>query len=156
MEKIENCGGEIKIYREGESGVALVITLMIMLILVLIGVAALMTSSVDLRITGNERVQKEAFYSADAGLNYGRGNPPLPLTSIDSGNPGPHNFTNPGGSSTTYNGSVTYQGATAPPIGSQTGSRAGFKAHHYLIESQGFGPNQAEKDLEMQGYRIGF
>ena len=126
------------------------------LILVLIGVAALMTSSVDLNITRNERVQKEAFYSADSGLNYGRGNPPLPLTSIDSGNPGPHNYTNPGGSSTTFNGSVTYQGATTPPIGSQTGSRAGFKAHHYLVESKGFGPNDAQKDLEMQGYRIGF
>jgi hypothetical protein len=55
---------------KGEKGTALVITLMTLAILIIIGLAALMTSSLDLRITGNEQIQKKAFYAADAGVNY--------------------------------------------------------------------------------------
>ncbi len=55
---------------EGEKGTALVITLMTLAILIIIGLAALMTSSLDLKITGNEQIQKKAFYAADAGVNY--------------------------------------------------------------------------------------
>ncbi len=162
MKKMENPAGIKKIHRREESGVTLVITLMILLVLTLIGAAALMTSSVDLRITGNERVQKQAFYAADAGLHYGRANPPVPLTNINAANPG--SFSNPSGSATKFRGSIVYpttlttgaKNPTNPPVAAETGTRQGFKAHHYTVSSTGYGENQAQKELQLQGYRIGF
>lgn len=50
-----------------ERGFVLVVTLLMLLILVIIGVAALNTSNIDLNIAGNQRVHKQTFYHADAG-----------------------------------------------------------------------------------------
>jgi hypothetical protein len=49
-------------------GAALIISLFIMLLLTLIGAAALMTSSTETKISGNVMTSKKAFYAAEAGL----------------------------------------------------------------------------------------
>ena len=51
-----------------DKGAALVISLFIMLLLALIGAAALMTSSTESKISGNVMTSKKAFYAADAGV----------------------------------------------------------------------------------------
>lgn len=50
-----------------ESGFVLVVSILMLLILIIIGVAALNTSSIGLNIAGNERVHKQTFYQAEAG-----------------------------------------------------------------------------------------
>ncbi len=155
---------EGKARKNGETGTALVITLFVMVIMCLMGAAALMTSSVDLRISGNYRVAKQAFYLADAGLSYVRINPPKPwflingketltnLTVAEQKQTGIGNFQ----ADVTYGvitASVT-KTITNPPEGSGTGIRTG-KAYHYTITSTGFGENQAQAQVEMLGYVIG-
>ncbi len=55
-----------KIYnRKSEEGYILVATLLMMLVLTLIGIAANRNTSIELQIAGNDRVQKETFYEAD-------------------------------------------------------------------------------------------
>jgi len=49
-------------------GAALIISLFIMLLLALIGAAALMTSSTETKISGNVMTSKKAFYAAEAGV----------------------------------------------------------------------------------------
>jgi Tfp pilus assembly protein PilX len=51
-----------------EEGAVLIIALLIMVILALIGAAAIMNSSIEIKIAGNERLGKLAFYAADAGV----------------------------------------------------------------------------------------
>lgn len=51
-----------------ERGMALIFALLIMVVLAIIGAAATMTSQVDVRISGNTRVLREAFYLADGGI----------------------------------------------------------------------------------------
>ncbi len=146
--------------RRGERGVALAITLMIMTIMCLIGAAALMTSSLELRITGNAQVQKRAFYLADTGLNYVRINPPTAWAdNRDPAKPPP--FSNQSkeeqtqtGITGSFKGNVTYQKVTDPPKGSGTGIRSG-KAYHFLLDCTGLGENQAQALAQMQGYVIG-
>ena len=50
-----------------EKGFVLLVTFLIMIILTLVGLGAILNSSVEIKISGNERLQKEAFFAADAG-----------------------------------------------------------------------------------------
>jgi len=138
-----------------EQGTTLVITLLTMLILMVIGAAALMTSSIELRVTGNERVQKQAFYAADAGLHFARMNPPkawAEMTSLDTAEPF-RNVKSVSRNNLDFLGTVTYIGMTNVPMGGQSGTK--YKAYHYRLLSTGQAANQAQAQAEMRGYIIG-
>jgi len=51
-------------------GVALIVSLLILLVLTLIGISAISTTTYETNIAGNERVYNNAFYMADAGVDY--------------------------------------------------------------------------------------
>ncbi len=51
-----------------EDGFVLVIALLILLILIVIGTAATNTSTIELQISGNEKVAKNNFYNAEASV----------------------------------------------------------------------------------------
>ncbi|RLA95341.1 MAG: hypothetical protein DRG25_00500 [Deltaproteobacteria bacterium] len=51
-----------------EKGAVLITTLLIMIIMSLLGAAAIMTSSVDIKSSRQDRLKKSAFYAADAGV----------------------------------------------------------------------------------------
>jgi len=50
-----------------QRGNALVIALLMLVVLTLLGIAALTTSTVELQISGNDKVTRRAFYNADGG-----------------------------------------------------------------------------------------
>ncbi len=157
--------------RKNETGTALAITLMILLILTIIGMAALMTSSLDLKITGNEQLYKKAFYAADAGLNYAQYN--MDYVSLVP-NPGAIGVGVPfsmGGSGTgivkpadqpqftnagiDFEGTVTYQSSGPVPEGPVV-SGTDFVAYHFQVDCTGKGPGTARADLRMHGYIVGY
>ena len=51
-----------------DRGVALIFALVIMLVLTIIGSSAMLTSQVDLKISGNTKVMRTSFYVADGGI----------------------------------------------------------------------------------------
>jgi hypothetical protein len=51
-----------------EGGIALVITLLIMLVASVIGFAAMTTTDIEVRISGNNHWGNQAFYAADGGV----------------------------------------------------------------------------------------
>lgn len=55
---------------KNEQGSVLVLAMVVLVVLTIIGIAATRTSTTELRIAGNEKFYKEAFYSADAGISY--------------------------------------------------------------------------------------
>ena len=55
---------------QNERGVALIIALMFLSILGLLGTTALVLTTTDIRIGGNYKTNAQAFYDADAGVNY--------------------------------------------------------------------------------------
>jgi hypothetical protein len=143
-----------KIFKKGENGSTLAITMLVMLVMCLIGAAALMTSSIDLKISGNAQVAKKVFYIADAAVNYVRVKPPI--SSWFAIIAGKANFSkdSASGISGDYSGTIGYQKMTNPPAGTGTGVRAG-RGYHYLINCTGSGEYQARAQVEMQGYVIG-
>jgi hypothetical protein len=54
---------------KNESGVALVIALIVMVVLTLIGLAATFTSTFEILLSGEKRRATDAFYAADSGVN---------------------------------------------------------------------------------------
>lgn len=49
-----------------EDGYVLIVSLIIMMVLVVLGIAATNTTNVELQIAGNEKVAKDNFYKAEA------------------------------------------------------------------------------------------
>ncbi|OGP92947.1 MAG: hypothetical protein A2156_10360 [Deltaproteobacteria bacterium RBG_16_48_10] len=56
-------------YLKEERGIALIISMMMLLTLTFLGMSAVMTSTYDTRISGNVRASEQAFNVTDAGIN---------------------------------------------------------------------------------------
>lgn len=54
-----------------ESGFALIIVMLVLVMMTVLGLNAIMTSSTDIQISGNEKVAVRALSIAEAGLNHG-------------------------------------------------------------------------------------
>lgn len=52
---------------KNEEGFILITTLMMLVLLMVLGISATSTTTLELEISGNDRVRKEAFYQADGG-----------------------------------------------------------------------------------------
>ncbi len=63
-------GGGCERLRHNERGAVLVIVLMFTAILSVLGTGAYLTSSNELKISNNYKIRKQAFYDAEAGLQY--------------------------------------------------------------------------------------
>ena len=147
---------------KNEDGSVLVVALLILVLLTIIGISAMSTTNVELKISGNEKSYKMALYAAEAARGYVEKTPELY---------GPDNITLGAGlnfpdkdnssavvqlsSKQSFGGTVEYLGFSAPPRGS--GTQVGtFKAHNYKMTCKGYGPSNAESQIEAGFYRIRF
>jgi Tfp pilus assembly protein PilX len=145
----------------GERGATLAFTLMILVILVLIGFAALMTSSLDLKISGNEQVQKQAFYRAEAGLNYTQVS--VDYGTINAGSPTKTVAYKLDDGTTAADVTVNFpptvpvsiQNPTVPPPNALS-SLQRYSAYHYTLTSTGKMDTQAQSLVELRGYVLGY
>lgn len=153
-----------------EEGFIMIVALVILVLLTIIGTSATNNTSVELKISANDKFHKIAFYSSEAARGYVAGNTGLyGPQNITTGvshyfpndtDPYVPNTTDPSqeytlSSSQKFKGSVEYTGSSDPPRGS--GYEAGkFKAHKYILTSTGTGPNNAESQVQAGFYRIGF
>lgn len=129
---------KLNINLKDQSGAALVVALIIMIVLTLIGLASVFTSTFEIRLSGNKRGSTDAFYAADSGVQVVTArienfdltgkyvdNKYDPFT--DPANPNPTN------AKATINHDTTQSGA---PRGIKS-SAISFEFEHYLIESTG-------------------
>jgi hypothetical protein len=140
-----------------QKGAVLVIAVVMLLILSIIGIYAMGSSIIEVKISGQKKFYDAAFNAADAGLDYVRAD--NPFGTIDSTNPS-QTFDSSSCTDLNFSGTVSYLGNSPPPIGSGTGQRVGFQAHYHLIDSTGrdapVALSNASVTLELEGYRIGF
>lgn len=142
---------------ESEKGSILIFTLLLMLVLTIIGLAASTTTEIELKVTTNDTLYKKAFSSADAGLSYAVSNTSL----YDDSNIDP---ATPVTESQTPTSDLSYSITTTYVTGTTGGSFArgsGFSAtgktkfHVYQIDSAGSSSGSATCDVSAKGYRIG-
>ena len=65
-----------------QQGVSLVIALLILLLLTILGISAISTTTYETNIAGNERLYNDAFYSAEAGVDYFFGTVPTYVSRV--------------------------------------------------------------------------
>jgi hypothetical protein len=155
---------------ENDKGSVTVLAVVLLMLLTLLGMAALSTSSIETQIAGNEMRSKLAFYAAESATAYVALKPDLyGPDNITSGTS--HYFPNDtdpyvgitGGLPTaqqinttqSFNGQVEYASSSSPPRGS--GYSVGtFRAHQYQMICNGYSSNNTSKDIVVGFYRIGF
>ena len=141
-----------------QSGAVLVIAIVMLLLLSVIGIYAMGSSIMEVKIAGQKRFYDAAFNDADGGVKYVRALNPFGGITPDNGPDDPVTYNSPN-SDFNFSVDVSYLGNSPPPVGSGTGLK-GFKAHYHLIESTGRDAplvlSTTSVDLEVEGYRIGF
>jgi len=147
-----------------QSGSVINIALLILILLTLLGITFVELSSTDIKVAGNDRTMKMAFYAAEAARSYVAATPSLY-------GPGNITVTQPksfplvtdttfidaslDSSKQSFSGTVQYIGRKDPPRGSGYPADK-FKAHWYKMTCNGDGPRRANSDVEAGFYRIGF
>ena len=121
-----------------QSGVALVIALVMIVVLTLIGLASTYTSTFEIKLSGNKRGTTDAFYAADSGLQVVTANVEnfsLPGKYVDNKyDP----FTDPSNPNPTKAKVVIQYDTTqeGSPMGSGF-SAISFEFRHFIIDSTG-------------------
>ena len=145
-----------------QSGIAIVLALVMMITLTLVGLASIFSSTFEIKLSGNKRASTDAFYGADSGVQvtmsnienfslarYGTNNKYENVLG-DIANPNP----NP-----THAYIVLYHntGQTGSPRGSGMGTHVDFI--HFLITSTGqdqvdSGSNKSTCTIEQKVVRL--
>lgn len=129
-----------------QKGTALIMSMVILLILTILGMAALGTSSLEQKMAGNTQEQNRAFQAAESGLARA-------LNSADSFNLNAtttNTYTSDGGRSTATV-TTSWIEFTPPRRGSKMG--LGTEIAHFKQESQGTTMTKAKTTLE-QGVAV--
>lgn len=147
--------------RSSEGGFVLIVTLVIMLLVIVLGLAAVSTTSIELQIAGSDRVGSIAFYTAESARSWVQAKPDL-YGKTNTINGVPLKFPNdldatekePLATGQEFNGQVEYiREEEAPP---EFGYSAGeYKAHYYQMQCTGYGPDNAESKVKAEFFRIG-
>jgi hypothetical protein len=159
-----------KMTMKNESGSVMVLSVVLLFLLTILGMAALSTSSIESQIAGNELKYELAYYAAESAAVYVAGRPDFygpdnttagishyfpndttPYVALTADLP-PARFI---GVSQSFNGQVRYQRTSSPPRG--TGCSVGkFKAHQYTMVCNGYAPGNTAMRIMVGFYRIGF
>ncbi len=123
-----------------QSGVILVISLMMLVVITLFTLASTFTSTVEVKLGGNKRGSTDAFYASESGIQ-------VAIANVDNFDPGKYigskydPFTdpsnpnpNPTGAKVTIYQDTAQQGA---PRGLGLSATGNFEFSHFLIESTG-------------------
>jgi len=152
---------------DDERGVALIMTMLILLMLTFIGMATISTSSTELSLSANFRQSREAYHAAEGLMETAQvdttnfyvpqtvpaTNPCLsgiPLSSASLPNSGELQFTDPSGTMSAT-GCVVYLRTDAAPAGSGSSvlMNGGFKANYFAIDTTGTGSLGASNQQEL-------
>jgi len=137
-----------------QRGAVLFIAIIMLLILSIMGIYAVGSSTIEIKVSAQKRFYDEAFNAADAGIEYALTT--VTLENIDASNPAVEDIDTSDTGLHISSLDAYYLGNTPPPVGSGTGLR-GFRAHYHRIDSDGNDSgNNASSTVRVEGYRIGF
>ena len=151
------------IFHSNEKGSTLIISVLILLLLTVIGIAATNTSTIEILISGNDKVHKMVFYTAESGwqvaVNWLDNQFPEITGNRGSDKSGGDidfssgKYHNPDGiqlsDTDEYSVDVAFTGAQSVP-----GYSAEFKRYTYQIDSTGTGPRNSESTISVTAGKI--
>ena len=141
-----------------ESGSVLLVVLLLTAVLTLSAIIASNSTLTELMVAGNSKMSRQAFFAAESGIVKAAATPTLyGSANVDSAAP-LSTQVQPAGSQLDFNMTITYQGyGLTSNLMRHTGFSAGkFRAHEYLVDSEGIGPGTARANIKARFYRLGF
>lgn len=132
----------------GQTGAALVVGLILLLIVTILAVSGVVTSTFELRMVSNYGAQETAFQTADSGVEQAMSSMPISTSAVVTRT---FNNATTGGTAAV---SLSYQGESSSPItleGYSLGS--GIQAYHFEVQSVGTEANSAVSE-HTQGFFI--
>jgi Tfp pilus assembly protein PilX len=139
-EEKESMKNRLILLTKDESGVALVVALILIIVLTLIGLASTFSSTYEIKLSGNKRGSTDAFYAADSGVQVTTAN----IKNFDLPGQYVDDKYNPFTDNNNPNPNPTLASVTIQHNGNQTGAPRGFgmsatqvNYEHYMIESSG-------------------
>jgi PilX N-terminal len=142
-----------------QKGAVLVIAVVVLLILSIIGIYAMGSSIIEVKIAGQKKFYDTSFNDADGGVRYVQVLNPFAGITSTNGPTNPVTYNSPN-TNFNFTVNVSYLGTSPPPVGKGTGYREGFRAYYYLVQSTGRDApvvlSTTSVNLEVDGFRIGF
>lgn len=160
--------------RRAQSGAALVVGLLLLLVLTLLAISGMTTASLELQMAGNDQYQERAFQMADAGIeqaiqggifntnvtlgNYDKTDPLDPVPVRGQGRqiedcPEPANPA-PGQQCEYFLRFDENTGVSAVPGGGYS-LGTGFQAYHFVVDSYGTSNRGAASEHQQSFYVVG-
>jgi Tfp pilus assembly protein PilX len=142
----------------GESGSALVVTLLVMVLLFLLGAALLTMSDIENQIASNDRFSEGAFYAAESAVQGAidqiQADPDESMEAVPVTQIGGQFTYRTGGRLDAGPQPVEYIRAT-PGAGYSLGAGTGYNSvgyvfHTYQITATGSGPRNTQREVEVQ------
>jgi Tfp pilus assembly protein PilX len=146
---------------DDERGVALASALMAMMVLLVLGAAAITTTTLELQMSGSHRSSLQAFYAAEAGIHAGMSQlsadretstQAIPVTGIGGDNTYQYRS---GGQHDAEPQPLEFIGTRAMAgysVANGTGyNPAGYVLYTYQITTTGMGPSNAQRELTALG-----
>lgn len=138
---------------DNEKGMALVIVLIFMFILGILGTAIITTSTTELKMSGNHKFRKEAFFATERGLEYGEADAAIYAT-IGTGTAAiPQTGVSLAVGNSNVTGTVSYVASGNPPRGSGTDATQ-FEGRYYIVDVTGTSSNNASVRVESSVARL--
>jgi type IV pilus assembly protein PilX len=131
----------------GERGAALVIGLILLLVLTILAVSGVMSSTLELRMVGNQQQQERAFQAAELAIEQAMTDAMLTET------PQIQPVTTVPGSTDEYEYAIRKTGQTGAPPGFSLD--AGFASHHFAVTASGYSSGGAESTHTQGFYVVG-
>ena len=131
----------------GQRGAALVMGLILLLVLTILAVSGVMSSTLELRMVGNQQQQERAFQAAELGIEQALADALLSET------PQVQPVTTVPGSTDEYEYEIRKSGQTGAPPGYSLD--AGFASHHFVITANGYSAAGAESTNTQGFYVVG-
>lgn len=146
---------DARLSRRAETGAALVVGLLLLLVLTLLAISGMSTSTLELQMAGNQQYAERSFQAAEIGIEQafhsGEYNTskttPIAPTVVKTGQPDQYTTT------TTFDPAT---GVTAVPSGGfSMGVGTGFSAYHFNITSTGNSARDAQSVNVQSFYVVG-
>ena len=134
-------------FPQAQRGAALIVGLVLLLVMTLLGVAAMRTSTLQLVMAGNSQYSQLAFQAAESGIENEFNGGGL-TTTLD------RDVTYDLGDGTEAETNIAYTTSTAVPAGGYS-IGAGFQAHHFEIRAIGTAPRNATSTHRQGLYIVG-
>jgi len=137
-----------------QAGAALVVGLILLLLLTILAISGVVTSTLELRMAGNQQLQERAFQAAEVGVEIAMSEATGASGTFEVG---PVNVSDPAAPCDGTGDCLQYvlrsiEATEAPtsPVGYSVPS---FSAYHYEVEAVGTTPNGATSE-HVQGFYI--